>query len=149
MPNPTLELAKQLIAQKSVTPNDANCQNIMAARLEKLDFIIEKMPFGEGEERVENLWARRGNTAPLFVFAGHTDVVPTGDENDWDVPPFEGRVIDVICEALHVEGVPSSVRETPNKKHIAVTAEPTLKSAEQVLLLYERIKSVEGVVMTM
>lgn len=62
---------------------------------------------------------------------------------------FEGRVVDVICAALHIDEVPYSTRETPNKKHIAVTLEPTLRSAEQVLLLYERIKSIDGVVMTM
>ena len=89
MSNSTLELAKQLIAQKSVTPNDANCQDIMIARLEKIGFTIEKMPFGEGEERVENLWARRGTAAPLFAFAGHTDVVPEGNVDKWSSDPYE------------------------------------------------------------
>lgn len=86
---PTLALAKQLISQKSVTPNDATCQDIMAARLEKIGFVIEKMPFGEGAERVENLWARRGTAAPLFVFAGHTDVVPEGDTDKWLSDPYQ------------------------------------------------------------
>ena len=87
--NTTLALAKQLISQKSVTPADANCQDIMAERLEKIGFTIEKMPFGEGEERVENLWARRGTAAPLMVFAGHTDVVPAGDLNKWSSDPYQ------------------------------------------------------------
>lgn len=86
---PTLTLAKQLIAQKSVTPNDANCQKILIERLEKIGFTIEKMPFGEGSERVENLWARRGTLAPVFVFAGHTDVVPEGDIEKWASDPYE------------------------------------------------------------
>lgn len=62
---------------------------------------------------------------------------------------FEDRVVEVVREALHVKEVPFSTRETPKKKHVAVTLEPELKSAEQVLLLYERIKSVTGIVMTM
>jgi len=89
MSSSTLALAKQLIAQKSVTPNDANCQNILADRLQKIGFTIEKMPFGEGEERVENLWARRGTASPLMVFAGHTDVVPEGDLSKWSSDPYQ------------------------------------------------------------
>ncbi|MGH1538856.1 MAG: succinyl-diaminopimelate desuccinylase [Arenicella sp.] len=88
MQNPTLELAKQLISQRSVTPDDALCQTIMAERLENLGFNIEHMPFGEGTERVANLWARRGTAEPLLVFAGHTDVVPAGDLAGWNTDPF-------------------------------------------------------------
>lgn len=80
----TLELAKALIAKASVTPDDAGCQAILAERLKVLGFVIEPLRFGE----VDNLWARRGNRAPLFVFAGHTDVVPTGPETEWRSPPF-------------------------------------------------------------
>lgn len=81
----TLNLAKQLIAQPSVTPEDKDCQNMMIARLEAIGFKIERLKFGE----VENFWARRGTKAPLFCFAGHTDVVPTGPHSDWKTPPFE------------------------------------------------------------
>lgn len=81
----TLDLAKQLIAQPSVTPEDKDCQNIMIARLEAIGFKIERLQFGE----VENFWARRGTQAPLFCFAGHTDVVPTGPHSEWQTPPFE------------------------------------------------------------
>lgn len=81
----TLDLAKQLIAQPSVTPEDKDCQNMMIARLEAIGFNIERLKFGE----VENFWARRGTEAPLFCFAGHTDVVPTGPHSDWQTPPFE------------------------------------------------------------
>ena len=62
---------------------------------------------------------------------------------------FEQRVVEVVCESLLVESVPFTTRETPKKKHIAVTLEPTLASAEQVLDLYEQIQSIDGVVMTM
>lgn len=80
----TLALAKELIARRSVTPEDAGCQTILAQRLQTLEFQIEHLRFGE----VDNLWARRGNADPLFVFAGHTDVVPSGPETDWRHPPF-------------------------------------------------------------
>lgn len=80
----TLQLTKELIARASVTPADAGCQQLLAAQLAPLGFNIEHLRFGD----VDNLWARRGDTAPLFVFAGHTDVVPTGPETDWTFPPF-------------------------------------------------------------
>ena len=80
----TLALAKELIARPSVTPEDAGCQTILAQRLRTLGFQIEHLRFGD----VKNLWARRGSDAPLFVFAGHTDVVPSGPESDWRYPPF-------------------------------------------------------------
>jgi succinyl-diaminopimelate desuccinylase len=86
----TLELAKQLIARRSVTPEDAGCQDIMIARLEALGFQVERLPFGE----VSNFWARRGNENPIYAFAGHTDVVPTGPENQWQTPPFEPTIKD-------------------------------------------------------
>ena len=71
----TLDLSLQLLRCPSVTPDDADCQTIMAKRLAKIGFSIEIMQFGD----VVNLWARRGNVEPLFCFAGHTDVVPTGE----------------------------------------------------------------------
>lgn len=81
----TLELLKDLISRQSVTPEDAGCQDLMAERLEKIGFEITRLKNGE----VKNLWARRGTEAPLFVFAGHTDVVPTGPAENWTYPPFE------------------------------------------------------------
>ena len=80
----TLALAKDLIARRSVTPEDAGCQAILAQRLQALGFHTEPLRFGD----VDNLWARRGSEGPLFVFAGHTDVVPSGPETDWRHPPF-------------------------------------------------------------
>jgi len=81
----TLELTCELIRRPSVTPEDAGCQELMIERLEKLGFQIERLPF----EEVTNLWARRGSEGPLFCFAGHTDVVPTGPADKWSHPPFE------------------------------------------------------------
>ena len=88
---PTLALAKQLIAQKSVTPEDANCQQLIAARLQPLGFACETLRAGPADFRVTNLWAERTSGAgrKLLVFAGHTDVVPTGPLNWWHSPPFE------------------------------------------------------------
>ena len=86
----TVELAKQLIARRSVTPDDAGCQEIMIARLQALGFTVDKLPFGE----VTNFWARRGTDNPIYAFAGHTDVVPTGPEKQWQHPPFEPTIKD-------------------------------------------------------
>lgn len=80
----TLDLAIDLISRRSLTPEDAGCQQAIAARLEPLGFKIEHLRFGE----VDNLWARRGKDTPLFVFAGHTDVVPTGPLEQWRSDPF-------------------------------------------------------------
>ena len=88
--SPVIALAKDLISRQSVTPADAGCQDVMIARLEKLGFKIETMVF----EDTTNFWARRGTEAPLFVFAGHTDVVPAGPAAQWHTPPFEPTVID-------------------------------------------------------
>lgn len=89
-PRSALELAKELIARKSVTPEDGGCQQLIAARLERAGFRCEPMPFGA----VQNLWARRGTTQPLVCFAGHTDVVPTGPLGEWQSDPFTPTVRD-------------------------------------------------------
>lgn len=86
----TLELAQDLIRRPSVTPEDAGCQALLIERLTALGFTIESMPF----EDVTNLWARRGSEGPVFCFAGHTDVVPSGPENQWTHPPFEPTLKD-------------------------------------------------------
>ena len=85
---PTLALAKDFISRQSVTPVDAGCQNVMIERLKTLGFEIEVMVF----EDTTNFWARRGTQAPLFAFAGHTDVVPVGNIKLWDTPPFEPTI---------------------------------------------------------
>ncbi len=85
-----VELAKQLIARKSVTPADGGCQQLLAERLERSGFRCESMKFGE----VTNLWARRGTAHPVVCFAGHTDVVPTGPLSEWHSDPFVPTVRD-------------------------------------------------------
>ena len=96
MPNlendPTIQLALDLISRPSVTPEDEGCQPLMAERLKKLGFEVENLRFAE----VDNLWARKNNTGPLLVFAGHTDVVPTGPLDKWAVHPFEPKIIDGV-----------------------------------------------------
>lgn len=85
-----LALTEALIRRPSVTPLDEGCQQLMADRLSKLGFHIESMFF----EDTLNLWARRGQGKPLFCFAGHTDVVPTGPLEKWQSPPFEPQIRD-------------------------------------------------------
>jgi succinyl-diaminopimelate desuccinylase len=80
----TLELTKTLISRPSLTPDDAGCQKLIGERLAQHKFKLENMRFGE----VDNLWARTGTERPLVVFAGHTDVVPTGPLDQWESDPF-------------------------------------------------------------
>ena len=88
--HPAFELSRELIALASVTPDDAGCQSLLAARLAAAGFSVEPLAWGN----VKNLWARRGTSSPLFCFAGHTDVVPTGPLEAWHTPPFEPSVVD-------------------------------------------------------
>ncbi len=88
--HPSIELLQQLIRCQSVTPNDAGCQDILADRLKQLGFTCESMPFGE----VTNLYARRGDGEPVLCFAGHTDVVPPGADDEWNSDPFEPTIRD-------------------------------------------------------
>jgi succinyl-diaminopimelate desuccinylase len=93
----TLDLAKQIIARRSLTPMDDGCLDVIGARLAPMDFNLEKMRRGE----VDNLWARRGKTPPVLCFAGHTDVVPTGPLEKWESEPFTPTVRDGM---LHGRG---------------------------------------------
>jgi succinyl-diaminopimelate desuccinylase len=88
MSDKTLELAKQLIERPSQTPRDEGCQELMIARLTPLGFKAERLRFGD----VDNLWATRGTAKPLVVFAGHTDVVPSGPREAWKSDPFKPEV---------------------------------------------------------
>ena len=93
----TFDLALDLIARPSVTPDDAGCQDVLIARLEALGFRAERLRFGA----VDNFWARWGDAEPLFAFAGHTDVVPSGPPEQWRSPPFAPTVRDGL---LHGRG---------------------------------------------
>jgi succinyl-diaminopimelate desuccinylase len=86
----TLDLSIDLIGRHSVSPDDGGCQEVMAAHLEKIGFTVEHLPFGQ----VSNLWARRGSGQPLVCFAGHTDVVPPGNAQQWESDPFVPEVRD-------------------------------------------------------
>lgn len=94
--SPTIQLACDLIKRPSVTPEDAGCQTLMRERLEAIGFTCQTLVFGEGNEAVENLWAVRGEQGPILCFAGHTDVVPTGPEENWQTPPFEPTIKDGV-----------------------------------------------------
>ena len=86
--SPVLSLLKNLVQRKSITPNDAGCQALLISHLEAIGFTCETMVF----EDTTNLWARKGTQLPLFCFAGHTDVVPSGPEHLWKYPPFTPTV---------------------------------------------------------
>lgn len=88
----TLSLCMTLIEKASVTPDDAGCNQLLMDRLQVLGFKIEALPFGE----VNNFWARLGDEGPVFAFAGHTDVVPTGPVEDWMFDPFTPTVRDGV-----------------------------------------------------
>lgn len=87
MTNNVIELTKQLIEQKSVSPDDKDCQNIIIERLKALNFTIETLNINQ----TKNLWAHHGHGETL-MFAGHTDVVPAGDENKWLYPPYQATI---------------------------------------------------------
>ena len=82
--DPTIDLLCELVRRPSITPDDAGCQDLLAERLRALGFTCETLQFND----VTNLWARRGTASPVFCFAGHTDVVPPGAEDEWSTPPF-------------------------------------------------------------
>ena len=88
--HPSIVLLEELVRRPSVTPDDAGCQEVLASRLEALGFECETMVFGE----VTNLWARRGTESPVLCFAGHTDVVPPGPEDEWNTDPFDPVIVD-------------------------------------------------------
>jgi len=82
---PVIDLLCDLVRRRSVTPDDAGCQALLIERLERIGFRCETLQYGD----VTNLWARRGDASPVLCFAGHTDVVPPGDEREWHSDPFE------------------------------------------------------------
>ena len=97
MTHPVITLAQALIQRESVTPEDAGCQHMMNERLSAIGFDIESLFFTD----TQNTWARKGTQSPHFCFAGHTDVVPTGPEKNWQHPPFAGLIEDGL---LHGRG---------------------------------------------
>ena len=105
MLSPSVILARELVRIESVTPNDNGCQRILKNRLEDLGFVCEQINY----ENVSNLWARFGNHSPLLVFAGHTDVVPTGPVQQWEHPPFAGVIEEGMLHGRGAADMKSSI----------------------------------------
>ncbi len=120
MSDPTLTLLQQIIACPSVTPDDAGCMEILAARLEPLGFSCEFI----NRNGVTNLWARRGSARPLFVFAGHTDVVPTGPLDKWTSPPFAPEIRDGMLYGRGAADMKSSLAAMLTATEAFVAAHP-------------------------
>ena len=93
-PSHAVELTQRLIRCPSVTPQEGGALDCLEAELSALGFICERLPFGDGESRIDNLFARRGETGPHLCFAGHTDVVPVGDVTAWTHDPFAADIDD-------------------------------------------------------
>lgn len=120
MTDSTLALARQIIACPSVTPDDAGCMEIIAERLKPLGFAIEYIK----RNGVTNLWARRGTNAPFFVFAGHTDVVPTGPLDQWTSPPFAPEIRDGRLYGRGAADMKSSVAASVTAVEAFLAAHP-------------------------
>jgi succinyl-diaminopimelate desuccinylase len=125
----TLELAQQLIARRSVTPQDAGCLDLIAGRLEPLGFRCERI----GANGVENLWARRGESRPLLCFAGHTDVVPTGPLENWTSDPFVPTIRDGVLYGRGAADMKTSLAAFVGAIEAFVTEHPRHKGSIAVL----------------
>lgn len=128
--NRTLELAQALIARPSLTPDDGGCQDILGSRLEKLGFTIEKMPCNG----VDNLWARRGTSAPLLCFAGHTDVVPSGPLEQWQSAPFDPQIRDGMLYGRGAADMKTSLAAFVTAVEEFIAAHPAHPGSIAVLL---------------
>lgn len=127
---PTLDLAIDLLKRRSNTPLDAGCQELMISRLIPLGFKIERMRFGE----VDNFYARRGTTGPLLVFAGHTDVVPSGPLEKWHTPPFEPTIKDGMLYARGAADMKTSLAAFITCIEDFVAAHPNHKGSIGLLI---------------
>ncbi len=138
----TLDLTKELIRRKSVTPDDAGCQALLAARLEAAGFVVEHMRFGE----VDNFWAiHRGGEGPVACFAGHTDVVPPGPREKWQSDPFEPVVRDGLLFGRGAADMKSGVAAMTTAALEFVAAQPTYPgSIAFVITSDEEGRSVDG-----
>ncbi|QFY43462.1 succinyl-diaminopimelate desuccinylase [Candidatus Methylospira mobilis] len=100
-----LELTQALMCRRSLTPDDAGCMSIVLERLQPLGFTVEWLDFGQ----TRNLWLRRGRQGPLFVFLGHTDVVPPGPLESWTSDPFEPEIRDGVLYGRGAADMKSSI----------------------------------------
>jgi succinyl-diaminopimelate desuccinylase len=149
--NNALDLVQELIARRSITPDDAGCQTLLAQRLAAAGFECEHMPFGA----VSNLWARRGRGSPLLCFAGHTDVVPTGPLEEWASDPFTPMIRDgslygrgaadmKSAIASFVVAVEAFVRECPahgGAIALLITSDEEGPSVDGTARVVERLKA--------
>lgn len=126
----TLDLAMELIRRESVTPDDGGCQQLIAERLEKLGFRAEHLRF----EEVDNLWITHGTGAPCFVYAGHTDVVPSGPLEKWTSPPFQPEIRDGMLYGRGAADMKSSVAAMVTALERFVSAHPNHKGTISMLL---------------
>jgi succinyl-diaminopimelate desuccinylase len=139
----TLQLAQELIRRRSVTPDDQGCQDLMIKRLEAIGFDVKRLRF----EEVDNFWARRGNDGPLVVFAGHTDVVPTGPVDEWQHDPFAADVIDGMLYGRGAADMKSSLAAFVTAIEDFVKAHPQHKGSIGLLITSdEEGPSVNGTV---
>ncbi|MDE2091340.1 MAG: succinyl-diaminopimelate desuccinylase [Gammaproteobacteria bacterium] len=141
-----LELTKQLIARPSLTPDDAGCQLIIASRLAEIGFQVEHLRFGQ----VDNLWARHGSSAPLLVFAGHTDVVPTGPRQQWSTEPFTPVIKDGMLYGRGAADMKSGLAAMLVAVERFLAAKPKLRGSLGFLITSdEEGPSVDGTVRVM
>ena len=139
----TLDLARDLISRPSVTPDDKGCQELLLGRLEALGFRGERLRFGD----VSNFWARRGDAGPLFCFAGHTDVVPTGPLQQWTHPPFDAVVADGILHGRGAADMKGSIASFITACERFIAAHPDHKGSIALLITSdEEGPSVDGTV---
>ena len=131
----TLQLTEQLISRASVTPEDAGCQALIAARLAPLGFVCETIVSGPDDFRVTNLWAKftgtAGSSSPTLVFAGHTDVVPTGPLAQWTTPPFSPSHRDGLLYGRGAADMKSSIAAmvVATEEFLAAHPQPALSIA--------------------
>ncbi len=118
--SPTLELTLDLMARRSVTPADEGCQEVMLRRLRALGFEVEVLRFGS----VENFWARHGKAGPVFCFAGHTDVVPTGPLEEWRSDPFAPTIRDGVLYGRGAADMKSGLAAMITATEAFVSAHP-------------------------
>jgi succinyl-diaminopimelate desuccinylase len=137
----TLELTQNLMARRSVTPADEGCQEVLIARLAAAGFQIEPLRFGN----VENFWARRGSGSPVFCFAGHTDVVPTGPLEEWRTDPFVPSIRDGVLYGRGAADMKSGLAAMVTATEDFVTAHPSHKGSITYLITSdEEGPSVDG-----
>jgi len=130
MSSPTLDLTIDLIRRESVTPRDGGCQQAIAERLNRAGFLTEHLDFAD----VKNLWAKRGSTGPLLVFAGHTDVVPAGPLDSWQTPPFEPSIRDGFLYGRGAADMKSGVAAMVTASERFVQAHPNHKGSIAFLI---------------